>query len=137
MRARGIAEIERRAQAYGLPPLAWPDPYPANTLTAMRAATWAQQAGEARAFAFAAFALAFVEGLDLTDRAVVLRAADNAGLDSGGLDRALDDPDIKQALRDANDAAIAAHVYGVPTFDAGGMLWWGDEQLEAARVARQ
>ena len=33
-RAEGMAEIERRAAKYGLPPLAWPEPWPANTLVA-------------------------------------------------------------------------------------------------------
>ncbi len=35
-RAEGMAEVERRASAYGLPPIAWPDPWPGNTLTVMR-----------------------------------------------------------------------------------------------------
>jgi 2-hydroxychromene-2-carboxylate isomerase len=40
-----FAEIERRAAAYGLPPLAWPDPLPPNSLHAMRAATVAAGVG--------------------------------------------------------------------------------------------
>src|SRR5947209_1080932 len=135
LRAAGIAEIEDRARVYGLSPIVWPEPYPANTLTAMRAATWAHAQGQARRFAEAAFAMAFVEGLDLTARPVVLEAADRAGLDSAELDAALDDPQLKQALREANDAAIAQGVYGVPTFDAGGLLWWGDHLLPAAAAA--
>jgi 2-hydroxychromene-2-carboxylate isomerase len=132
LRAAGIAEIEDRARAYGLPPIAWPDPYPANTLVAMRAAVWAQGQGEERAFAKVAFAMAFVEGLDLTARDAVLEAAERAGLDSAPLAAALEDPELKQALRQANDAAIAQGVYGVPTFEAGGLLWWGDHLLPAA-----
>jgi 2-hydroxychromene-2-carboxylate isomerase len=135
LRAAGIAEIEDRARAYGLPPIAWPDPYPANTLTAMRGATWADEQGQARAFARVAFGMAFGEGVDLTARAAVLQAADRVGLDSADLDAALDDPQLKQALRDANDAAIAHGVYGVPTLDAGGLLWWGDHLLPAAAAA--
>ncbi len=41
LRRAGVTEIEARAENYGLPPIHWPQPYPANTLTAMRAATWA------------------------------------------------------------------------------------------------
>ena len=29
-RDTGMREIERRAQAYGLPPMRWPDPWPGN-----------------------------------------------------------------------------------------------------------
>lgn len=40
-RQAGMAEIERRARRYGLPPMRWPDPWPADYLFAMRAATYA------------------------------------------------------------------------------------------------
>jgi 2-hydroxychromene-2-carboxylate isomerase len=132
LRAAGIAEIEARARAYELPPIAWPTPYPANSLMAMRAATWAGQQEAGKAFAKAAFQLAFAEGADVTQRAAVLTAADRAGLAAAALDRALDDPDLKLALRTATAGAITAGVYGVPTFDAAGLLWWGDDQLDAA-----
>jgi 2-hydroxychromene-2-carboxylate isomerase len=132
LRAEGISEIERRARDYGLPPIVWPAPYPANSLTAMRAATWADDHGRGRAFAQTAFAMAFQEGTDLTDRTAALEAADRTGLDTAELDEALDAPLLKQALRDSTDQAIAAGVFGVPTFDAAGLLWWGDHQLPAA-----
>jgi 2-hydroxychromene-2-carboxylate isomerase len=135
LRAAGIAEIEDRACAYGLPPIAWPEPYPANSLSVMRGATWSDQLGQGRAFARAAFWMAFGEGVDLTPRAAVLQAAERAGLDSAELDVELDDPRLKQALRGANDAAIAQGVYGVPTLDAGGFLWWGDQLVPAAAAA--
>jgi 2-hydroxychromene-2-carboxylate isomerase len=100
-----------------------------------RGATWADQQGQSRGFARAAFGMAFGEGIDLTPRAAVLEAADRAGLNSAELDAALDDPQLKQRLREANDAAIAQGVYGGPTFDAGGLLWWGDHLLPAAAAA--
>jgi 2-hydroxychromene-2-carboxylate isomerase len=132
LRAAGIREIEARAAAYGLPSLVWPDPYPANSLTAMRAATWADQQGAVREFAQAAYAAAFAHGTDLTSRSSVLEVASRAGLDAAVLDARLDDLALKQALRDRTSEAIAAGVYGVPTFDAAGLLWWGDHQLDAA-----
>ena len=134
LRASGIAGIEERARSYGLPAIVWPTPYPANSLTAMRAATWAAECGPAREYARAAFALAFQDGSDLTDRTAVLDAAGRAGLARDDLDRALDDPALKQALRRSTDEAIEQKVYGVPTVDAGGLLWWGDQQLPAAAV---
>jgi 2-hydroxychromene-2-carboxylate isomerase len=132
LRAAGVTEIERRAERYGLPAVRWPRPYPANSLNAMRAATWASERGAARRFARAAFALAFAEGVDLTDRAAVLEAANRAGLKSSELAHQLDDRSVKQSLRTATDDAISTGVYGVPTFDAAGLLWWGDHQLDAA-----
>src|SRR6187551_3685336 len=49
-REAGMREVERRAAAYGLPPLRWPEPWPGNMLTAMRAAVAADRAGAGRAF---------------------------------------------------------------------------------------
>lgn len=132
LRAAGVREIEDRARSYGLPPIVWPTPYPANSLTVMRAAIWADQQGHARAFARTAFAMAFQEGLDLTARATVLDAVERSGLSAAALAPALDDPHVKQLLREATERAISTGVYGVPTFDAGGLLWWGDQQLPAA-----
>jgi 2-hydroxychromene-2-carboxylate isomerase len=100
----------------------------------MRAAVWAASKGEARGFTRAAYEMAFVEGVDLTPSAAVVEAANRAGLDGTELASALEGQELKNALRVVNNAAIAAGVYGVPTFDAGGLLWWGDHQLEAAAV---
>ena len=132
LRAAGIEEIEARARAYGLPPIVWPDPYPANSLIAMRAAIWAAHQGAGQEFARAAFQLAFEQGVDLTPSSAVLAAADRAGLASAKLARALEEKELKRELRVVTGAAIAKRVYGVPTFDAGGLLWWGEHQLAAA-----
>ena len=91
-RAEGIAEVERRAAAYGLPPLVWPEPWPGNTLFAMRAATFAKQTGRTVSFALAAFRQAFAAGRDLTDPDNVLIAgrrlrAAPAGAAESGRDR--------------------------------------------------
>lgn len=59
LRAAGVAEIEARAAAFDIPAIRWPQPYPANTLTAMRAAIWAAEKGETRGFAHAAYQMAF------------------------------------------------------------------------------
>ena len=57
-----MREVERRAAEYGLPPVRWPEPWPGNTLFAMRAATFATQIGKAVSFAQAAFRQAFAGG---------------------------------------------------------------------------
>src|SRR5437867_10754062 len=74
-RADGIAEVERRAAAYGLPPIRWPEPWPGNTLFAMRAATFAAGIGKAISFSLAAFRQAFAAGRDLSEPDNVRRAA--------------------------------------------------------------
>jgi 2-hydroxychromene-2-carboxylate isomerase len=137
-RQAGMAEVERRARLYGLPPMRWPDPWPSNYLYAMRAATYAFQAGSGCQFTLAALRLAFAHGQDLALPANVLQAAEQAGLDPRAVDGATGDPDIKLALRNATDAAHSLGVFGVPTIAIEDELFWGDDRLpDAAALARR
>jgi 2-hydroxychromene-2-carboxylate isomerase len=45
--------------------------------------------------------------------------------------------DVKAELRAATDEAIAAGVFGVPTFVAGGHVFWGQDGLGMLRAALQ
>jgi 2-hydroxychromene-2-carboxylate isomerase len=131
-RQAGMAESEHRARAYELPPIYWPDPWPGNYLMAMRAATFALTTGRGREFALRAFRDAFQQGRDLSIPAHVLDAAERAGLDRSEVEEATQDPQIKQALREATDAAHALGVIGVPTIAVDDALFWGDDRLEDA-----
>jgi 2-hydroxychromene-2-carboxylate isomerase len=136
-REDGMAEIERRAAAYGLPEIRWPDPWPANTLAAMRAATFAQQTGRVVAFSLAAFRQAFAAGRDLTDTDNVLLAAAACELHPRAVLKGIEMQSVKDALRAATDDALGRGVIGVPTIRVGGELFWGDDRLEeAARAIR-
>lgn len=136
-RQAGMAEVERRARVYGLPPVRWPDPWPGNYLMAMRAATFAYRTGQGHEFAMQAFRGAFQEGSDLSLPAEVLRAAAHAGLDPRAVEEATDDPSVKLALRNATDTAHRLGVFGVPTIEIDGELFWGDDRLDAAAAHLQ
>ncbi|MFT3866676.1 MAG: DsbA family protein [Solirubrobacterales bacterium] len=131
-RAEGIAEVERRAAAYGLPKIVWPDPWPANSLTAMRVATFAKQTGRAVSFSLAAFRQAFAAGKDLGDPDNVMIAAAACELHPRALDSAIKTKGVKDALREATDAAGDAGVFGVPAVRVGEEVFWGDDRLEDA-----
>ena len=137
-RRAGMAEVEQRAGAYGLPAVRWPDPWPGNYLMAMRAATYAHRDGQGREFARSAFACAFREGADLGVPANVLHAATQAGLDAAETEAATQSAEIKLALRETTDAAHARGIYGVPTIATATDLFWGDDRLAdaAASLAR-
>ena len=134
-RRRGMAEIERRAHDYGMPPLRWPDPWPSNSLHAMRAAIHARRAGREREFAAAAFAAAFAEGHDLAELRHLPAAAERAGLEPAEVGSAIEERGVKDELRAVTDEAHARGVFGVPTVAAGGELFWGDDRLEEAGAA--
>ncbi len=134
-RQSGITEVERRAHAYGLEALRWPEPWPTTYLYAMRAATYAFQVGRGREFTIEAFRYAFARGHDLAIQESVLQAAERAGLEREAVDEATRDPQIKLALRAATDAAQAQGVIGVPTVSVGDELFWGDDRLQEAAKA--
>lgn len=134
-REDGIAEVERRARERGLPDIRWPDPWPGNTLTAMRAATFAQQTGRAVAFALAAFRQAFAGGRDLSDVDNVLLAAAACELHPRAVLTGIEMQSVKDKLRAATEEAIARGVTGVPSIAVGERVFWGDDRLEEAAAA--
>jgi 2-hydroxychromene-2-carboxylate isomerase len=134
-RAEGIAEVERRAAAYGLAPLAWPEPWPGNTLTAMRAATFAKQTGRTVSFALAGFRQAFAAGRDLTDADNVLIAAAACELHPNAVEKAVGTDGVKRALVEATERAGVRGVRGVPSVVVGERVFWGDDRLEDAVAA--
>ena len=160
-RATNVAEIERRARAYGLPPVVWPKPFPGNTLFAMRAATHALEAGAVEAFALTAFREAFASGRDLSlpdsvlrvaavcglavqdVRAAVespddvLRVAAGCGLAPGDVRAAVESPAVKDALHAATEHAGDLGVRGVPSLLVGSTIYFGDDRLDAAAAAKR
>jgi 2-hydroxychromene-2-carboxylate isomerase len=134
-RTQGIAEVERRAREYGLPPLSWPEPWPSDYLGAMRAATYAYDVGLGHEFTMHAFHEAFQRGQDLALAETVLRVGAEVGISESDLEAALADPAVKLALRDATDAAHATGVLGVPSVAVDSSIFWGDDRLEAAARA--
>ena len=134
-RATNVAEVERRAAAAGLPPVAWPPGWPPNTLHAMRAVLWAGHHGRGDAFARAAFRHAFVRGADLGAAAELRDLGRAVGLPHAELEGAIADPAIKQELKDRTARAIDLGVRGVPTVAAAGRRFYGDDHLEEAAAA--
>jgi 2-hydroxychromene-2-carboxylate isomerase len=131
-RDAGMQEVEARADAYGLPPVRWPQGWPSNYLHANRACLVAEEQGKLAQFARAALRAAFAGGADLSDDAAVLEVARSVGIDADELVERMGSPQIKQRLRANTDEAHAAGVLGVPTLSVGERLYWGDDQLEAA-----
>jgi 2-hydroxychromene-2-carboxylate isomerase len=134
-RDEGMRECERRASAYGLPPIVWPDPWPSDYLYAMRVATFAKDLGKTVSFSLAAFRQAFAAGRDISDPDNVLVAAAAAEMHPRAIQAAVGRAAIKQRLREATDAAAQRGVRGVPSIVIGEQVFWGDDQLEDAVAA--
>ena len=130
-----LAEIAARARHYGLPPFVVPPGWPSDALAAMRAAVWAARQGRGGEFARAVCRAEFVHGRDPTDLDMLAECAAHAGLDARALPQAIQRPEIKDDLRRRTAAAWDAGVRGVPTLLAGGVIYYGDDQLELAAQA--
>ena len=135
-RPSGVAEIERRAAAYGLAPLVWPERWPANSLHANRVALWAEGRDALVPFARALFRRQFAEGADIADHDVLRAAARDAGLPPDEVEAATGDAALKAILKERTEAAWAAGVQGVPTTRVGQRLFFGDDRLPEAAAAR-
>jgi 2-hydroxychromene-2-carboxylate isomerase len=134
-REEGLREVERRAQAYGLPPIRWPDPFPGNTLFAMRVATFATEIGRGVSLPLAAFRQAFAAGRDLSDSENVFIAAASAELHPRALKAAVERDSVKAKLRATTEEAGDAGVIGVPSVVVGDEVFWGDDRLAEAAAA--
>jgi len=134
-REEGMREIELRAQAMGIQPIRWPDPWPGNTLHAMRVATYAKSIGRTVSFTLAAFRQAFAGGRDLTDPDNVAIAAAACELHPNAIAKAAASAAVKSRLREATERAGDLGVTGVPSVVVGGEVFWGDDRLEEAVAA--
>jgi 2-hydroxychromene-2-carboxylate isomerase len=136
-RDAGVAECERRAAEYGLPPLRWPPEWPVGSysLLPLRAALVAEDQGRLREFSLATFAENFVSGRGAREPEAVADAARAAGLDPDEVLARAEDDEVKERLRSTTEAAIAAGVPGVPTVLVDGEAFWGDDRLEEAAAA--
>ena len=128
-REEGMAEIEARAARYGLPPIAWPDPWPGHYLAIMRACLVAAEYDIVEDFARNAARMAFVEGRDLSLPESLWHASLLSGLDPITVGQRIQDPEIKQRLIAETQAAYERGVRGVPTLADGDELIWGDDKI--------
>ncbi len=134
-REEGMREVERRAAAYGLQPIRWPDPWPGNGLHAMRVATYAKSIGRTVSFTLAAFRQAFAAGRDLSDPDNVAIAAAACELHPNAIAKAAASESVKTRLKEATQLAGDRGVFGVPTVVVGDEVFWGDDRLEEAVAA--
>jgi 2-hydroxychromene-2-carboxylate isomerase len=102
-----------------------------NSLAASRGFLWlkARDADLAKRFAQRIYTRLWVEGRDITDAEVVADEGAALGVDRDALLTAMRSEAMRQALKEAVEAAVAKGVFGVPTFIADGEPIWGVDRL--------
>ena len=120
-----LAQIERAAAEQGLQPLRWPDPFPFDSLFAMRVATYAKQIGRTVAFALAAYRQAFAGGRSLADPDNVVIAAAACEMHPAAVLKAAQLRGVGDRLDEATARAISLGVRDVPA------VWDGERVVGA------
>ena len=130
-REYSMRDFERSARFAGVP-LAMPAKFPIPTQNAARI-FWALHTDDLeRATAWARHGLRalFARGVDLSDGAALESLAQEFGLAPGRAEAIWSNPQWKLQLKSANDAAIAAGIFGAPTFVVDGEPFWGNDRRE-------
>jgi 2-hydroxychromene-2-carboxylate isomerase len=130
-RAYTDLDLARLAAFYDVP-LKLPPGHPRRTVDAMRLCLTLQ--GPTRVLlSHALFGANFTEGRDISNREVLADICLELGLDPALATQRIDTPEIKAALRQSTEAAVADGVFGVPSFvheqEGRRTLFWGQDRL--------
>ncbi|MGS4944111.1 DsbA family protein [Meridianimarinicoccus sp. RP-17] len=126
----------RLAAAQGLPMQATPAHWPTAPGLACRAIVSAGVLGlDQEAAAFACLRAVWAEDRDIADPDQLAAALDAAGLPAAQVMAEAARPEIARAADECTAAAIAAGVFGSPTYVLGTERFWGQDRLELLRDA--
>jgi 2-hydroxychromene-2-carboxylate isomerase len=123
-----MADLERWAKRYGVPPLHNAH-FPINTIRLMRGAVAAERLGVFPVYHRVIYDAFWRDGLNLGDAAVVRGVLERAGLDAERIAALSEEHAVKDALRVSTEAAVARGAFGAPTFFVGEQMFWGNDRL--------
>jgi 2-hydroxychromene-2-carboxylate isomerase len=124
-------DMERLAEEGGHA-LVRPEPFPQNSLKAARLAISADGEAWQPSLCRAIFLAEFAEGRNISDNAVLGEIVDDLGQDRSTWLGRIQDQAVKDALRARTEAAVAAGIFGAPSFTVGTELFWGNDRLDQA-----
>lgn len=129
-RAYTFRDVMRQAALQGLT-FRGPPGHPFNPLLALRMCTALLDQAERRRLFVALLRACWEQGADIADAPTATRIATDCGFDGKALAALAVTPPVKAALAGATSKAIAAGVFGVPTFGHGQELFWGGDRADA------
>lgn len=127
-----LRDIDRSARFHGLADFRMPAIFPIASQAPSRIVLWAKARNPADGarVAKALYRAYFVDGRDISQADVAAAVAGEAGFDAVAARAAVDDPAIKDALKGAVDAALAAGVFGSPFVVVDGEPFWGLDRFD-------
>jgi len=129
--AYALRDILRSARFYGVE-YKQPAKFPIATQAPARAFYWANERDPALAkkLAQALYQAYFVEGRDISSPDVTADVAATLGLKRDEVISALNDPAVKDRLKNEVDAAIKLGVFGSPYIVIEGEAFWGIDRFD-------
>lgn len=124
-------DMAREAERLGLP-LIRPDRFPQNGLMAARMATGHLDAPWLGAFVRGVYGANFAQNRDISSPDVLSSILVDCGADPDAALAHAQTPEVKAALKTATQAAQTAGVFGAPSFNVQGEVFWGNDRLERA-----
>jgi phosphomannomutase/phosphoglucomutase len=130
------ADVGRWARRLKVP-LHFPSRFPCNSMQALRLCVQAAQLSEAahQALALRLLRAYWVEDQDLLDPRSLTRLVQSVGLPAAELLQGCARPEVRDALRDRTEDAIARGVFDAPSFVVDGELFWGNDRLDFVEAA--
>lgn len=126
-----LVELERWRDHLGVPLNLRPKFFPANENLAARLVIAAREAGyDAMSLAHAILRAVWAEERDIADAETLREIVRVRGLEHGPLFAAAETEQIKMLYQAGTDKAIAAQVFGAPSYVLDGEIFWGQDRLE-------
>ncbi|XXF75610.1 2-hydroxychromene-2-carboxylate isomerase [Myxococcaceae bacterium GXIMD 01537] len=122
-------DLQRWARHLGLPPFRLPESFPIASLQANRLGLVAAEQGLIAPFSRAVFRASFADGKDIGAPEVLAELARGVGMDSEAALARTSAQEIKDALRQNTDEAVARGSFGAPSFFVGEALFVGNDRL--------
>lgn len=125
-----VHDFARSARFLGLT-YRQPGVFPIASQNAARGVLWLQATdpGRVRDYILACYRAYFNDDIDISQPDKLLPVVATLGIDPAAFTAAVNDPAIKEALKRANDAAMARGVFGSPFFFVGDEPFWGVDRL--------
>jgi 2-hydroxychromene-2-carboxylate isomerase len=125
-------DMARSARFHGVDSFRMPSTFPIPSQAAARIVLWIRQHDPALAakVVHALYRAFFVDDIDISNPDAAAAAAAKSGVNAAAARAAIDDPAIKDALKQANDEAIAKGVFGSPFIIVDGEPFWGMDRLD-------
>ena len=125
-------DLDRSARYHGIEGFRMPSLFPVPTQAAARIVVWLKATDPARAVPVAKslYRAYFVDGIDISNPETAVAIAAKEGVDAAAARAAIDDPKVKDALKQEVGSAIARGVFGSPFVFVDGEPFWGLDRFD-------